>query len=204
MRTRWFLLLVPFSVSLFSFAGERTITMHDPLLGLPYDTKVIHFERAPEEFCRAHKRWCNPCWVYAVFDDGPRSKNRYMIMAGLADPLEDPWVKRDYRERIPDQGGVYVFDGKEYELVLAGDDLNFSEHVSSLPSGVFAGLMRDGSERLMRAFGGREAVQNAINKVKRPDFTMYGPKYDAFRDLGFVLPCNERAPKCRYLYVEKR
>ncbi|MCL2713600.1 MAG: hypothetical protein FWD68_03135 [Alphaproteobacteria bacterium] len=130
-----------------------------------------------------------PYWLYATYDDRPRGGCQYALVDGFFrdvvpetdrdEPVSEPgrWVDGDY-------GAVVLRNcGAGYGIVsLEGFDGIFddprkviSKSGETLPDGVAVGMAGNYVERLIAAFGGREAVQDKFDSDPGHDFRSARP-----------------------------
>lgn len=178
-----------------ALGNEKGVRMSEPFLHISYDTKTVRYDYAPRESVTQNWRLeCQPCWLYASYDETKSPLRRYVIVSGLEHQLLDTSPPKRDTFPVPGHGHIYVFDGANYEVAdFSIEDLH--DHANQIPKGVYSGLVKDAIERMTRAFGGHDAVQKAIHDQISEKATYYGPLSDAFREAGFDLPCNSKYAK---------
>jgi len=144
-------------------ASERSripTYMTDPLIGLEYEPKSVVFDRFP----RAVK-WESGApgigdginWVFSVCVDADHLGDEYWIVAGLSRSWLDtePPSRGDYEETA---GTVLVKRAGRYRVLGSYGKLY---KMLGLSEKIVGCLLRDAVERMVRAYGGKGALEAA-------------------------------------------
>jgi len=131
--------------------------MADPVFGIGYDIRKVHFERAPailEKACAADLRGRKGFWVYAYWKEG---KTEYFVISN---------------QQSQESGGAAVIrDGACTlglpEWVLTGQvrfNPDNNDALIKFPPTVLRGLAVDLLRRYVAAFGGKGNFLEAVRK----------------------------------------
>lgn len=142
-----------------SFGQAQTGSlMSDPVFGITYDTRLVHFDRAPqslERACAADLRGRGNFWLYAYWKEGD---TEYLVISN-----------RDSQE----SGGAAVIRGNKCTLglpdwVLRGEAKfnpdNRDTSIRFTPA-VLQGLSADLIRRYTAAFGGKKNFLGAVRRL---------------------------------------
>lgn len=144
-------------------ASDPVVLMVDPLVQLSFDPEKKYFDPAPaaviDSVAKARKVRLGKHWVFADVDDTAHPGNRYLIVAGFMQRL--PEDSRRQQSRLePDPGVVVMAHHETYQIL--GDADGVGIYGLGIPEDIVMALMRDYVRRLVRAWGGSAAVQQAI------------------------------------------
>lgn len=124
-------------------AADSGVVISDPLVGLY--VSPARLDPLPEEARKAMKVSSGRFWIFAFHDDSVQTGDRYFIVRGREDMFGLTIVGHD---------GTYK---------LLGSAENFDSE-AKLPERVVRSLARDAVARLIRVFGSKQALQEALNE----------------------------------------
>jgi hypothetical protein len=142
--------------------------MTDPMFGIGYDTRKVHFEYAPKSIGAACRRDLpsGNYWIYAHWKDADNAEYVYLYGAPIAD--DDP-VTLQIR-------------GTACSVIESDWD---TPEKSGLPGSIREGLITDLFQRYVEAFGGKKAFVEALRDHVHNDITR--------NNYSFVLSSEMRA-----------
>lgn len=175
-----------------AIGDEPHFSMYDPYIALEFDSRSTKFDLAPPALAHTLKSQPKHTWLFGYFDDSSSSGRKYYVVAALIpDYNEENGMMRGY---VANQGGLIISEAENYKFIGMPDMIDDL----GLPKRVVNGLAHDVVERLMRAFGGKSALQIAIAEKKvRLDGIAHLSSLsiaEALREAGITNVCVEE--KC--------
>jgi hypothetical protein len=142
-------------------AEAYEILRADPLVHLAFDRENVVFETAPsaigELIINKYNVQLNKQWLFATFVD-PSTNDQYFIVAGMM-VSKDPRMKD---QLVEDPGVIAKKTGDRYQIL--GDARPDQLFHNNIPEAVINGLVHDYVDRLIRAWGSKEKVMDAITR----------------------------------------
>lgn len=143
-------------------------SMTDPLFGISYDRRKVHFERMPprlSEKCPRLKGRYVAAWVYGHLKT---ADSEYFLISGLMESQEDN--PGGARTIAPDEGdGVAVALRGSMCLVDQGDyfltqNINRAKNATPIvaPEEDVTGVLKDAFKRYVAAFGGKQKLVELV------------------------------------------
>lgn len=134
--------------------------MTDPILGLEYSVRSVLFDQFPNTVTwksKAPKLRDGVNWIFASFVDPKQRSDEYLIVAGMSQTWLDtePATRGDYELT---SGTVLLRRAGKYRVVGSYDKLY---GMLGLSEKVVDGLLQNAVARIVRAFGGKEALEAA-------------------------------------------
>ncbi|MEW9900802.1 hypothetical protein ABWL39_19465 [Chitinivorax sp. PXF-14] len=155
-------------------AGEPQ--MADPLLGLSFDPRLVHFDALPRSAAVYRALGPTAQWVFASRRE---AGGAVYIVAGLHTVQADeqgPAVSE------PDFGAVIRAYGKQLKVLGVPDRL--FDPTPLLPADELDALMRDAAQRYVRAFGGTRRLEAEMARQRVVTHKIPQPLRDALAREG--------------------
>ncbi len=155
-------------------AGEPQ--MADPLLGLSFDPKLVHFDTLPRSATVRRALGPTGQWIFASRRE---AGGAVYIVAGLHTVNAD---EQGPAVAEPDFGAVIRAYGKQIKVLGVPDRL--FDPTPLLPAGELDALMRDAAQRYVRAFGGTRRLEAEMARQRVVAHKIPRPLLDALAEEG--------------------
>jgi hypothetical protein len=132
--------------------------MDDPLFGISYDTAAVKFERLPAATARAAELGTQPQWIYA-------RSGEISVVAGFLPVMSDEEDSKVISVE-PDFGAVLRGTGAGVKVLGVPDGLFGDPPLVS--EAELAPLLADAVQRYIKAWGGKEKLQQALRDFDDP------------------------------------